>query len=114
MGNGSSGPLRGKRLIFDDPLKLLLAGEAAQMWGYLRELSDASVGIGVERAIKLLAMTVNPYYPKYRYRKTDYEEAYVDKDELLKTVGDSVKIPCYDVLKQGGAEIFQMIKDWKK
>ena len=38
-----SGKLANKRLIFDDPVKLFLAGEAMTVWKYLKELSAASI-----------------------------------------------------------------------
>jgi hypothetical protein len=103
-----------KRLIFADPLKLLLAGDAIRLWHALNALSAASVEIGVANACKLLAMTVNPYYPKYRYNKADYQVAYVDSGELLESVRDMVKIPCFDVVQQGGQEIFKTVSLYKK
>jgi len=111
---GMASRLKNKRLIFNDPIKLFLAGEPVRVWNYLRELSAVSVEIGVEKTCKLLAMTVNPYYPKYRYSRADYQEAYVDGVELLESVGSSIQIPCYDVVRQGGQVIFQMIMDYRK
>jgi len=84
------------------------------VWNYLRELSSGSVEIGVDKTCKLLAMTVNPYYPKYRYSRADYQPAYVDSAGLLESVGGNIKIPCYDVVRQGGQVIFQMIMDYRK
>ena len=100
-----------KRLIFDDPMKLLLAGEPLLVWKDLKDISSQSIEIGVEKSCKLLAITVNPYYPKYRHNRADYEAAYINKEELLKSVGSKIKIPCYDVVQQGGQAIFQMIMD---
>ena len=113
VGLGREYGLKGKRLIFADPIKLLLAGEALFVRKVLRELSDGSgVDIGVAKTCKLLAMTVNPYYPKYRYGRADYQDAYVDGVELLERVGSAVNIPCYDVVRQGGQGIFGMIMDY--
>ena len=107
--------LRGKRLIFADPIKLLLAGDAEAVLRVLGKLSvEAGASIGVAKPCKLLAMTVNPYYPKYRYNRADYEEAYVDSFELLSAVSQSVNVPCFDVVKQGGEGIFKMVMDFRK
>ena len=107
------GELKGKRFIFNDPIKLLLAGEALQVHKVLYELSNNSgAGIGVAKACKLLAMTVNPYYPKYRYNRADYEEAYVDSAGLLACISASAGIPCYDVFRQGGKELYKIIIDY--
>jgi len=109
-----SSHLENKRLIFDDPIKLFLAGEPVQVWNDLQELSAGSVEIGVEKTCKLLAMTVNPYYPQYRFKSEDYQPAYVDGAELLEKVSCSIKIPCYDVVLQGGKVILQLIMDYRK
>ena len=107
--NSLSGELAGKRLIFEDPIKLFLTGEAVAVRKALKELSFASVDIGVKKAVKLLAMTVNPYYPKYCQGRAGYEEAYIDAEKLLEGVGGSIKIPCYDVVRHGAQDIFKMI-----
>lgn len=109
------GELKGKRFIFNDPIKLLLAGEALSVQKVLCELSNNSgADIGVAKVCKLLAMTVNPYYPQYRYGRKDYEEAYVDAGALLDSVGAGAGVPCYDVVRQGGEGIFRMVMDhWK-
>ena len=105
----ASGKLKGKRFIFTDPTKLLLAGNVMQVWNALMKLSDDSVEIGVAEICKLLAMTVNPYYPKYRYNKSDYQAAFVDSGELLSRVSESVCVPCFDVVCQSGKGICELI-----
>jgi len=113
-GLGSAG-IRGKRLIFSDPTKLLLAGDAEATGRVLNKLSgEGGAEIGVAKTCRLLAMTVNPYYPKYRYNRADYEEAYVDSAELLSYVRQSVNVPCFDVVKQGGQGIFKTVMDYKR
>ena len=114
FGEVSGTGLKGKRIIFNDPIKILLAGEALQVQRALNELSNISgAAIGVAKTCKLLAMTVNPYYPKYRYNRADYEEAYVDSTELLASVSGSADIPCYDVVRQGGNELYKIIMDYR-
>jgi len=114
-GAGPKAPLKGKRLIFEDPIKLLLAGDAAQVRELLWELSAGSgIEIGVVKTCRLLAMTVNPYYPKYCYSRSDYEAAYVDSGRLLDSVGGRAGIPCYDVVQQGAEGLFRIIMDYWK
>ena len=104
----------GKSLIFADPLKLLIAGDATRIKKALYDLSGACTGVGVAEANKLLAITVNPYYPKYRYESEDYQAAYIDGDELLATVSERVSVSCYDVIKQGGQGIYNALMQYRK
>ena len=109
----ASNRLANKRLIFDDPIKLLLAGDAVAVSRILQQIAAGSITIGVAKATKLLAVTVNPYYPQYRYNMADYVAAYVDAANLLESVGGNIEIPCYDVVRQGGQDIFQKIMDYR-
>lgn len=99
----------GKCLLFADPIKLLLSGEIGSMHRILEQLAGRSICVGVGRAVPPLAVTVNPYYPLYRYNSRDYEPGYVDADELLAQVSAGTDIPCYDVLRQGGEALFRRV-----
>ena len=102
--------LHGKRLIFDNPLKLLLAGEINQTNAAVQEMEQGlKMEIGVEKTLKVIAVTVNPYYPKYHYTTHDYEAAFVDKAALQKAIGASMGFPCYNVMEDGGKGLLQEI-----
>jgi hypothetical protein len=98
-----NGELRGKRLLFDTPFKLLLAGEINQTCKVI-DLMEQSLGIeiGVQKPVNIIAVTVNPYYPKYHYTTHDYEARFVDKATLRDAIGRSMNLPCYDVAADGG------------
>lgn len=97
--------LRGKRLLFDSAFKLLLAGEINQTWAAICEMEQSSE-IGVQKPVNVIAETVNPYYPKYRYTTGDYEAAFVDKAALRGAIGSSIHLPCYDVFADGVNGLF--------
>lgn len=101
----------GKRLIFGDPVKLLLAGSPEDAYGSLCMLREAGAQIGVVHPIQTLAVTVNPYYPQFRYSSGDYDAAYVDKEELLAAITAAVPAPCYDVVRQGAEGITRAVMD---
>ncbi len=103
--------ISGKRLIFKDPIKLLLSGSPEEAYASLRKLREAGAQIGIEHPIQTLAVTVNPYYPQYRYNSGDYDAAYVDKEELLTAITAAVSAPCYDVVRQGTEGIARAIKN---
>jgi hypothetical protein len=108
--------LYGKRLLFDNPFKLLLAGEI-NATRYDLDKIENNIEIGVQKPVNVIAVTVNPYYPKYRYNSNDYEEAFVDKKALINAVQENLPVPCYnavespyellgEILKLSGSENF--------
>ena len=107
---GQAKLLSGKRLIFSDSIKLMLSGEAARTCGLLKRLRENGAEVGLARPSNLAAITVNPYYPKYRYDLKEYEATYVDRDELLRRLSGCVEpVPCFDVVRQGGAPLYEAL-----
>ena len=109
---GQAGPLAGKRLIFADSIKLLLSGEARATRRLIDGLEAKGMRVGVSAGLNLAAVTVNPYYPKYRYDLKEYEATYVDKDELLARLSADLAdlaVPVFDVVRQGGRGIYEAL-----
>jgi len=104
-----AGPLAGKRLIFADAIKLLLSGNAEATHRLLGRLRSKGLRVGVNAGLNLAAVTVNPYYPKYRYDLKEYEATYVDKDELQARVAAGLTAPVFDVVRQGGRGIYEAL-----
>jgi hypothetical protein len=98
--------LKCKKIIFPDPIKLLVAGDINKVHNLLVKLSQKGLTIGVKKQIKLIAITINPYYPKYRFNSDDYEANYVDKEELYGALAKKVPVKVYNVVEQGGAGLF--------
>ncbi|MDX9870919.1 MAG: hypothetical protein RBT41_00690, partial [Clostridia bacterium] len=67
------------------------------------------VKVGVLYAVRLAAVSVNPYYPLYDIRSAFYAEAYVDKDELLDKMKRALTVPVYDILQDGASQLFRNI-----
>lgn len=101
--------LEGKTLIFPDSIKLLVAGDINNVHNMLVRLSQQGLKIAVKKSIKIIAITINPYYPKYRYNSDDYEAYYVDKEKLRQAIAKNVPVQVYNVVEEGGAGIFQEI-----
>jgi hypothetical protein len=59
----------------------------------------------------LKLITVNPFYPRYRYSTHDYEAAYVDKEKLRESVGRLVQTPVVNVLDETEEEIFRRVME---
>lgn len=101
--------LSGKRLIFADSIKLLLSGQAGATRSLIDGLKSHGVRVGVSAGLNPAAVTVNPYYPKYRYDRKDYEAAYVDRDKLLARLSAELTVPVFDVVRQGGRGIYEAL-----
>ena len=108
-GEGES--ILGKRLIFPDPTKLLVAGETERVHVALQRLWERGAVVGVEKSLRPLAMTVNPFYPSLRYSRDGYEPAYVDRDALFSSISSHVGIPCFNIFVQGGEELFRCLRE---
>jgi len=104
--------LKGKQIIFTDNLKLLICSDINNIYKILTELKNAGLRIGVNVPIKLIGITVNPYFPQYRFSTEDYQASYVDGAELYATIKNSVNVPVYDVVKYGGRKLFQDILNY--
>lgn len=105
--------LKGKRLLWSDPTKLLLTSDAAAAYRAVSALRSAGVEVGVAKALPALAVTLNPYYPLYRYNRNDYSPAYLDNRALLAEIRSIAgSVPCYDVMDGGAAALLKTILAW--
>ena len=99
--------LPGVNIVVTDPLKLLLAGEPAQTLGALEAIAGNGGRAAVLHTLPLLAITVNPFYPRFRHQRGDYEPAYVDADKLWSAIHNAVEVPVVDVMRHGAANLLQ-------
>ncbi len=97
------------RLIFSDPLKLLVAGNVVSTTGILDKLADSDIQVCVLKRIPLLAVTVNPFYPQYRLENNSYRAAYIDFHRLQTTVRNKVTVPVYNVKRQGADKLVDLL-----
>ncbi len=63
----------------------------------------------VAKIVPLLAMTVNPFYPAYRFSGTTYENAYVDAEELLHAVESKVSVPVFNIKVSGSEPLWRIL-----
>ena len=96
-------------IIFTDVTKLLLAGDIKKVSELLQE-SRKTIKAKVCRHIKLLGITVNPYYPNYRHNLGDYKAAYIDKDRLLSKLAQAIDLPVVDMMHNDGIALYEIIE----
>lgn len=98
-----------RRLIFADSIKLLLSGGAGATLRLIDALELKGLRVGVGANLNLAAVTVCPYYPRYRYDIKEYEATYADKDKLLSSLSAVLTVPVFDVVRQGGRGIYEAL-----
>ena len=101
-------------LALANPIKLLASGNPISYSGWLEQLSAAGVMTGVLRRVPLLAVTVNPFYPEYRYETATYLPAFVDPIRLQLAIESSVGRPVCNIVRQGAGEITELILSSRK
>jgi len=55
----------------------------------------------VAQKLPLVAVTVNPFFPKYRFEVQDYEPAYVDGGKLVGAIAKAISVPAIDIKRNG-------------
>lgn len=88
-------------LVFADPVKLLVSGDPVTYHELLMAAEKGGAVAGVVKRVPLLAVTINPFYPDYRVETNAYKPAFVDFVRLQVAVEGSVRVPVYNVVKQG-------------
>jgi hypothetical protein len=96
-------------VVFDNPFRLLLAGEPARVGSLLRWLGALSVRIRYRRRSDLAAITFNPYYPAFD--GTTYRPAYLDASSGRSTLSAALTTPVIDVMADGGEELYKRCFD---
>jgi hypothetical protein len=91
-------------MVFDDPLKLLLADEIGRVAAVVVAAGAAGVRLACERVPRLAAVTSNPFYPAYD--GTVYSGGAIDADGLQRALRRALSVPVVDVVRDGGEVLF--------
>lgn len=101
-------------LALINPVKLLAMGNPIEYHAQLLQWSSEGLSIGVLRRIPLLAVTVNPFYPEYRYETSSYQPAYVDPNRLQLAMENALGRPVYNIVRQGIDDIVELVLSSQK
>ncbi len=97
-----------KTLIIKDPIKLIAGGEPETLLEEISKIKYNNGNIKVLKNLPLLAVTVNPFYPKYSFDKGNYEPCYIDRNKLLNEMR-TLNIPVIDVKYEGTKKLLEII-----
>ena len=106
LANGLQEKIQGMHFIFADPFVLLLGGRPVSVESVVRKISERGGNVCIQSSVPLLAVTVNPFYPK-RFRGNSFATAYIDKEELKQQVSATLPIPVIDVQTNGPLELLK-------
>lgn len=101
--------LKDKTLVLTDPIKLVVAGDPDRVYETVVNLEKNGTPVRVKKNITLLAITINPFYPKYRFVSNDYEPAYVDKHQLKEVLTSKCNVPTVNVVEEGVDKLWEYL-----
>jgi len=96
------------RFVFSNPTSLLVAGGPLAIKKILNSLSENNVAISYTHNLPILAVTMNPFYPKLGRRRGDFQPAYVNVDKMHNIFNDTLSIPVINIYKEGASELFDI------
>lgn len=95
---------KGVTVVFDDPFKLLLAGEPARVASMIGWLHEVGANVRYRRPATLAAITFNPYYPAFD--GTTYRAAFLDESVRRATLDTAMTTPVVDIMSQGISAVY--------
>ena len=90
-----------RTIVLADPTIALLAGEPRATHRWMREAAAHRLSLGYRHAIRVAAMTVNPFYPAQHDHA--FMPAYINKTLLLHAVREAVDVPVFNIRDDGAA-----------
>jgi hypothetical protein len=98
-------------IVFTSPVQLLLAGEPARVVEVLEELVGLGTGLALGAGPAILAVTVNPFYPR-PVGPGRFVPAFVDAEELRDRVAAAAGagVPVVDVFRQGAERLWRAVE----
>lgn len=92
-------------VVVEDPASLIAGINPALVLDALQAMRAAGIRLSCRRPVPLLALLINPFYPKEKSRGHSYEAAYVDANILRAQIDSQVTVPVVNVLHDGVSEL---------
>jgi len=102
--------LKSKNIIIPNPFHLLVGINPITLTDILFEMKNLGINLKIVKIIPILAITVNLFYPLYRYENRRYEKSWVNRDGLYNKIKSIVNVPVIDIASEGGNSLFDIIK----
>ena len=103
---------QGKTIIINNPIFLLIGSRDI---GHLKDLIGDTLNRGIKlkvlHRLPILAITINPFYPKYnRFGKDRYKAAYIDEGQLYQKMKKRVPFPVINIKGEDSTKLAMIIK----
>lgn len=105
---------QGKTILIDNPILLLVGTQDIYYFkNLLSNLSNRDIAIKTLTTIPVLAITINPFYPKYsRYGKENYEMAYIDSNQLYQKMKEKIPFPIINIIGEDSEKLLFAVKEF--
>lgn len=98
---------RVRSVVLPDPVAVMLSSDVVEMSRAIERCRASGVDITVERSLKLAAITVNPFLPRYDGHR--YVADSVQPDVLRRSMRSAVQTPVIDVVQEGSRALWQAL-----
>ncbi len=103
---------QGKTIIINNPIFLLIGSRDI---GHLKDLIGDTLNRGIKlkvlHRLPILAITINPFYPKYnRFGKDRYKAAYIDEGQLYQKMKKRIPFPVINIKGEDSTKLAMIIK----
>ena len=95
----------GVNIVFANPLKLLVSADLTKLEDFIRKIRQTGGKIQVIHQVPLISITVNPFYPRFRYQHSDYEPAYINAERLFSKIQEAVDVLVVNVQLHGAKKL---------
>ncbi len=104
--------LAGKIFLINNPVFLLVGSrDIGRLTGLVDEIQKSGIKLRLLHYLPILAVTINPFFPKYnRYGDQNYEIAWIDGQELYRKMCRNISLPVINIKEQGSEKLIFIIK----
>ncbi|MDD3539540.1 MAG: hypothetical protein PHQ06_05160 [Atribacterota bacterium] len=105
---------RGKTILIDNPTFLLVGSQdICHLKDLLADMIRKGIKLKTLHSLPVLAVTVNPFYPKFhRYGKESYEADWIDVVQLCQKMRSRISLPVINIKGEESKELVMIMEQF--
>jgi len=107
--NNSALTLKDVLFDFASPTMLLAGGNPIEVRDNLEQLLKRGAHVHYYHPIRLIAVAINPFFPRQVGRRGHFKPDYVNAEELEREFKTSLSLPIFNILKDGAGGLFYLL-----
>ena len=107
--NNSALMLKGVLFDFASPTMLLAGGKPIEVRDNLEQLLKRGAHIHYRHPIRLIAVAINPFFPRQVGRRGYFKPDYVNAEELEREFKTCLSLPVFNIMKDSAGALFDLI-----